>query len=130
MPAKVITKEELSQLYYLNREIKGIGERIANLKYKIKILRENFTQKERDDMEKEVENLVDFLCARQKNCFYEQRKLEEFIEKIPVSELRNIFAYRYINGLCWQQVAFCVGEYDESYVRKKHDAYLKKLKTN
>lgn len=124
----IITKHDLSQLYYLNKEIKGIGERISDLKYKIKILKENFTQKEQDFMQEEAQSLVDFLFLRQKKCFHEQQKLELFIEKIPDSQLRSIFALRYVNCLCWQQVAFSIGEHDESYVRKKHDAYLKKIK--
>lgn len=127
MSDAIVTKEELSQLGYLNKEIKSISERISGLKYKIKILKHSFTNKECEEMEKEIENLMDFLFIRQKKCIEEQKKLENFIEKIPIAQLRNIFAYRYINGLCWQQVAFSVGEYDESYVRKKHDAYLRKL---
>ncbi|MBE7037477.1 MAG: hypothetical protein E7404_01085 [Ruminococcaceae bacterium] len=127
MSYNIVTKEELSQLSCLNKEIKGISERIAGLKYKIKTLKYNFTKKECEEMEKEIENLVDFLFIRQKKCIDEQKKLETFIEKIPYPDLRNIFALRYINGLCWQQVAFSIGEYDESYVRKKHNAYLKKL---
>ena len=42
--------------------------------------------------------------------------------------MRLILSLRYINGLSWQQVAFSIGEYDESYPRKKHNKFLKDYK--
>lgn len=123
-----MTKNELSQLYYLNREIEQISRRLASLKYRAKFIKSYSSGKYDGAIENEIEKLADVLLKQQKKCFCEQRRLENFINKIESSEMRIILSYRYINGLSWQQVAFSVGEHDESYVRKKHDAYLKKMR--
>lgn len=123
-----MTKNELSQLYYLNREIEQISRRLASLKYRAKFIKSYSGGKYDGAIENEIEKLADVLLKQQKKCFCEQRRLENFINKIESSEMRIILSYRYINGLSWQQVAFSVGEHDESYVRKKHDAYLKKMR--
>lgn len=63
----------------------------------------------------------------------EQLEVEKFIEGITKSELRNIFEYRYFEGMNWIQVSFKMNEifscekYTEDSVRKKHDRFLKKL---
>lgn len=123
-----MTKNELSQLYYLNREIEQISRRMASLRYRVKFIKSYTNGKCDDAIEKEAEKLTDVLISQQQKCFDEQRRLENFINTVESSEMRSILAYRYINGLSWQQVAFSIGEHDESYVRKKHDAYLKKLR--
>lgn len=63
--------------------------------------------------------------ARRADCMDELGRLYAFIDGIPDSRLRRIFAFRYIDGLSWQQVAFRIGEHDEQYPRKLHNRYLK-----
>lgn len=64
---------------------------------------------------------------RRLSCMEELGRLYAFIDDIPDSRLRRIFAFRYIDGLTWLQVAFRIGEHDEQYPRKLHNAYLKKV---
>ncbi len=120
-----MTKNELSDLYFLNREIDEIKKRIGDIKYKVKFLKE-FVSEDEINFGDELEELSDMLVTSQKKCFKQQLKLEKFIKDAPSSEIRTILAYRYVNGLSWQQIAFSIGEHDESYARKKHDAYLRK----
>ena len=127
---RIMTKNELSQLYYLNREVEEISKRMATLRYRAKFIKTHTDGKASGALEKEAEKLADVLAEQQKRCFCEQRRLEKFISEVKSSEMRIILAIRYINGRSWQQVAFSVGEHDESYVRKKHDAYLKKMREN
>ena len=42
--------------------------------------------------------------------------------------MRMILMLRYIQNLSWQKVAFAIGERDEQYLRRKHNAFLKKCK--
>jgi len=57
----------------------------------------------------------------------EEAELLEFINSIDDAHLREIFMLRYFDGVkTWQRVAFLAGEHDESYVRRKHNTYLKK----
>lgn len=119
-------KDKLSQLYYLNREIEGIIDRIERL-----TLRENQLSRcigSDDEIKNEIDYLKNMLTIQQKRCFEEQKRLENFISGIDDSQMRLILSLRYINGLSWQQVAFSIGEYDESYPRKKHNKFLKDFK--
>lgn len=54
-----------------------------------------------------------------------KEEIEQFIESIDDSKMRMIFYLRYVEGLSWQRVAAQIGESDESYPRRKHNAYLK-----
>ncbi len=65
-----------------------------------------------------------------------EKEIEEYIEKIPFSEIRQIFRYRYLDGMNWIQVSHQMnskykgGNYTENSVRHKHDRYLEKNKEN
>lgn len=50
-----------------------------------------------------------------------------FIEIIEDSKVRQIFMYRYIDGLEWYKIADKMGYNGESAPRKKHDRFLKNL---
>ena len=55
----------------------------------------------------------------------QQTRVEEFIDIIPTSRLRRIFAYRYIENFTWQKVAYIIGGNSTSEsVRKEHDRFL------
>lgn len=57
----------------------------------------------------------------------EEALLIRYIEAIPDSDVRELFMLRYVDGVrSWQRIAFLVGEYDESYVRRKHNRYIRK----
>lgn len=53
----------------------------------------------------------------------EKDKLTEYIYNIDDSDLRQIFMYRYVEGLNWKDIGKKMG-YDESSMRKKHDKWL------
>lgn len=77
-----------------------------------------------------MEALSDYRVRIEENlirCVELTRDIQEFINGIEESELRQLFTLRYINGHSWQKIAFTVGSYDESVPRKKHDRYLKLL---
>jgi hypothetical protein len=118
--------KRLSQLNYLNREIEIIIDKIEKLNDK----KGKFKKIIGDDKEIETEilYLTDLLKCMQKKCFLEQRRIENFISTISDSQMRIIVSLRYINGFSWQQVAYEIGEFDESYPRKKYKKFLSELK--
>ena len=65
-----------------------------------------------------------------------QKEIEDYIETIPFSEIRQIFRLRYIDGFSWIKVAHEMNkvykrkEYSEGSVRLKHDRFLEKNKEN
>ena len=75
-----------------------------------------------------TDKLRDVLVERKVKCEQLKIKIEEFISNIPDSRTRQVFQYRYIDGLTWQQVSRRIGGYEESYPRKIHDRYLENIK--
>lgn len=131
-------KQELSQLYYLNREIELLKNRITELECiatssTSKITGMPHVTGVSDKVGKyaaEIADLKELLDLNLRKCFYELNRLNRYIASIEDSEMRLIMALRYVNGLSWQQVAFSIGEHDEQYPRRKHNKYLKKYKVD
>lgn len=75
-----------------------------------------------------TDKLRKVLVERKVKCEQLKIKIEEFISDIPDSITRQVFQYRYIDGLGWQVIAYRIGKHDESYPRKViHDKYLDSL---
>lgn len=55
----------------------------------------------------------------------EKDRLLEFIYSIENSELRQIFIYKYIDGLTWKEIGNKMN-YGTSTIRLKHDSFIKK----
>ena len=61
--------------------------------------------------------------------------VDDFIEKIPKSDLRTMFRLRYLDDLTWAQVAVSMNyrfpkrkvKYTEDSCRMRHDRYLEKI---
>ena len=128
-----LTKHELSQLYYLNREIERDKRRLEELRTAASGAAQKITgmphvQAVTDKVgnySAEIADLKSIIELNIQKCFYELNRLNRFIQRVDDSQMRQILTLRYINGLSWQKVAFGIGEYDESLVRKKHDRFLK-----
>lgn len=131
-----MTKKELSQLYWLNREIEEQQRRLEELESLATSCTQHITGMPKtpvviDKLSKYVAEIIDLkglIDLNIKKCFYELNRLNRYIESVEDSQMRMILSLRYINGLSWQQIAFSIGEYDEQYPRKKHNKFLAKNK--
>ena len=132
-----LTKKELSQLYYLNREIEELQRRIEELECAATSTTSPITgmpsvHSVRDklgDYAAEIADLKGILDLNMKKCFYELNRLNRYIQGLEDSEIRMILSLRYINGLSWEQVAACISAYATAdSVRKLHDRFLSKNK--
>lgn len=130
-----VTKKELSQLYYLNREIEELQRRIEELECAATSTTSNITgmpsvHSVRDKLGEYVAEIADLkgiLDLNMKKCFYELNRLNRYIQGLEDSEMRMILSLRYINGLSWQQIAFSIGGGNsEDSVKKKAYRFLKK----
>ncbi|UZQ49907.1 hypothetical protein [Clostridium kluyveri] len=133
-----MTKQELSQLYHLNREIEGMQTRLQELETLAVSCTGNITGMPKipgisDKVGKytaEIADLRSLLDISLKKCFHELNRLNRYINSVEDSRMRLILSLRYINGLSWKQVAFSIGEYDEQYPRRKHNKFLKQSKND
>lgn len=53
----------------------------------------------------------------------------KYIDSIQDSNIRQIFTYKYIDGLTWEQTGECMS-YSWETVRKKHDKFIKSIPDN
>ncbi len=113
-----MTLKELSQLYYLNREIEMDKARLARLREKIavpsipKLTGMPGGGGEGDSLARHIAEIVDLeaiISAKLTQCIHERSRLERYIADIPDSLTRQIFTLRFVDGLPWLQVALSVG---------------------
>jgi hypothetical protein len=128
-----MNKKELSQLYFLNREIEEQQRRLKELESLATSCTSWITGMPKNkgitdrlaEYVAEIADLKGLIDLNIRKCFYELNRLNRYINTIDDSQMRMIFSLRYINGLTWQQIAFSIGEYDEQYPRRKHNAFLR-----
>ena len=112
-----MTLKELSQLYYLNREIEMDQRRLRELEARALPGAQVITGVPHGSgvadavgrYAAEIADLRGIIEAKHQQCLYERNRLERYIAGIDDSLLRQIFTYRFVNGLPWLQVALCVG---------------------
>lgn len=132
-----MTLKELSQLFYLNREIETEKERLEQLKSEAQGLSGGklagmpaASGRTSDKLARCIAEIVDteaIIASKLMQCLHERNRLERYIADIPDSLTRMIFTYRFINGLPWEQVAACIGGGNSAgSVRMMCYRYLKK----
>lgn len=114
-----MTLKELSQLYYLTREIEADQKRLDELSrtaYAPSTPSLSGMPRAPHSVDSKVERLaaeiVDLqaiIAARQIQCIHERARLERWINEIPDSLTRQIFQYRFAECMSWLQVAYNVG---------------------
>lgn len=129
-----MTKKELSQLYWLNREIEQDKHRLYELECaatdtSAKISGMPHCSGVSDKVGKiatEIAYYKSTIEAKNKQCMAEIIRLSNYISDIDDSLTRQIFKLRYINGRSWSQVAFSIGGGNtENGVKQIHCRYLK-----
>lgn len=112
-----MTFRELSQLYWLNREIEMDIARLHELEMKAlpgaRALDGMPHAPGVSDMvgtyAAEIADLREIISRKQERCLRERLRLERYIDSIDDSLLRQIFTLRFISGLPWNQVAMHIG---------------------
>lgn len=77
----------------------------------------------RDSKLRELEFL---LMDRKAKIIMQQTEIENYINSIKESDIRQILEYRYIDNMNWIQIQVAMGYDHEDTARKKHDRYLEK----
>lgn len=111
-----MTRDDLSQLYYLNREIEGEKRRLRELQdiatgtmMKIAGLPHIGTVSDKAALEQEIDECRRVIEAKSLLCVVEYNRLNRYIGAIDDSLLRQVLSYRFVSGLSWRQVAAHIG---------------------
>lgn len=127
----VMTKYELTQLYYLEKEIRALEDRIEELERETESCTQILTgmpkSKGRHSRTAEIAaEIVDtkrLLCEKKLERIHTRNQILRYIQTIDSSEVRLIIEYRFVDGLSWRQVANRMGATAAS-VRMIADRFL------
>jgi len=129
-----MTKKELSQLYWLGREIEEQQRRLAELETLATSCTSRITGMPHGTgvsdrlagYVAEIADLRSLIDLNLKKCFYELNRLTRYINGIEDSQIRQILSLRYINGLSWQKIAFTIGGNTADSVKMTAYRFLQK----
>lgn len=136
-----MTLKELSQLYYLNHEIEMDKERLAELRQKAYSLSgstisgmprggNNSRGAAYEKYAAEIADLEAIISAKITQCLHERSRLERYISEISNCLTRQIFTYRFVSCLNWNEVADKLddgtGRITDNSVKKRLYRYLEK----
>ena len=133
-----MTKEELQQIRFLGNEIRLLTSELENYTKKFKYVRDTVVGSRQCipydlrvvsvigyvENESEYDAKKKRLRRKIRKLKKELQRLEEFIDSIDDSQMRQIMDCRYRKSMTWQQIAFEIGEHDESLPRRRHNAFL------
>jgi len=115
-----MTKKELMQIYYLNREIIHDTEELVNLKIRLRSMAGK-NEKQQESIKLQEKAIVEKI----RRCSELKERIEKFLNSIDDSLTRQIFYYRYVKCMTWKKVSFMTGGYNsEEGVRKIAERYL------
>lgn len=114
-----MTKRELMQLYYLEKEIRALENRIEELEREIenctRILTDMPKNRNRNnkiaEIAAEIVDVKRLLDLKRQERIYTRNRILRCIQAIDNCEVRLIIEYRFIDRLSWQQVANRMGGY-------------------
>lgn len=129
-----MTLKELSQVYYLNLEIKRNEEKLETLRNKAEKITASalgfpFSKNEQSKIERNVIEMADVQAETDdytKKLKAEEKKITDYINAIDDSRLRLIFKMRFIDCMSWNKVADALGGNNtEDCVKKSCYRYIK-----
>lgn len=131
-----MTKKELSQYYYLGKEIRADERRLKELEAKAT----SVTQKIKPTpggggagdkigfYAPQIAEQKQLIELKMRQCIILQNKILKYINGIESSFMRQIFTHRYIDCYSWTRIAVNIGGNNTAdSVRKAHDRFLYKL---
>lgn len=127
-----MTLKELSQLYWLRREIEQYREQLRGIALPGAAVSDGMPKSQSAESRteraaSESERLEGLIASGLAKCEAEHLKLEEYIASIPDSLTRQIFRLRFVYGLSWRRLAFRIGGGNtEDSVKKTVYRYLRK----
>lgn len=111
-----MTIQELSQVYWMRREIDDMRRRIEHLRDMAMSMQHGSGGGGRccgdgrmEQMLQEVVDLEAEMASRKTAVVSECRRLEAYIASVPDSYLRQIMRLRFVDGLKWHKVASKLG---------------------
>ena len=113
---------EKTEPEYVEDNVKGSSPYFPYTEHKVHI--EGY---DLDSYKRKVARLNRRIVKKMNELVEEKDCLIEFIYNIEDSEVRQIFIYKYIDGMVWREIAKKMN-YSETSIRDKHRSVINKLK--
>lgn len=117
-----MSEKELSQFYWLKKEIKDLEDKIDELGYgvgSIKIKEVIGTSSNpQSSIQEKVAILQEKLINARLSALEEYLKIERYIESVEDSEIRQIMRFRFMDLMSWNDIADQL-HYERTTVSKK-----------
>ena len=127
-----VTIKELSQLYWLNREIEANKARLEELYAKATNATSTITgmpsvgsvSDKVGDYAGDISDLKSIIEAQIQQCYFELNRINRYINSVDDAHIRVILTLRFVNGLTWQKVAESIGGNTADSVRMACTRYV------
>lgn len=131
----ITTKEELKQIYYINREVAMWQKELGRLRCQSLVKSPIITDMPRvcktADISDYAANLADYEAAINgllAQVQVQRKKIIKFIQGIDDSLMKQIIFYRHISCMTWNEVADIIGGGNtEMGVRKAYSRFVRDL---
>ncbi|MCI8699722.1 MAG: hypothetical protein HFJ47_00060 [Clostridia bacterium] len=129
-------KEKLIQYCDLQKEIENLEKRIDKIRKQSDLIADVVQNGVKGhavvrgidwNRQHKLDKLEAVLQERYDKLLDMQTEIEEWINAIERSDIRQIIEYRYIDNMSWYQIQTTMGYRHEDTARKKHDAFLEKI---
>ena len=131
----VMIREELNELYWLNKEIQDLKRRLKELEENTPIGSAKITGLPKGSSQSnQIESYIEKVDALKRKInenmilvIEEKKKIEDFIATVDDAEMRMIIRLRNIDLMGWQEIGDALGM-ERTTASKKYNSFLKKLK--
>lgn len=130
-----VTKEELSQIYYLNKELRMWQKELESLECQSLLRGQQLTgmpfvtgtSDKTGDIAATIADIKSIIIGKQKEIQIQKKKIMTYIEQIEDSYMRQIIYYRCVSCMRWQEVAMEIGGNNtEESVKQAFHRFFKK----
>ncbi len=133
----ITTRKELSQLYYLKREIRDDEQRLARLKDASTRITQNMTgmpgsgrKSDKTAIGAEIADLEKIIECKHQMCIAHYNQITRYITELEDSFMRQIITYRNIDMMKWRDIAQKIGGGNsEDGIRMAYNRFFEKEKT-
>lgn len=123
-----MSEKDLSQYYYLKKEVEDLENRIKEFGYGVKSMQIKevsvSSSHKRDSIQETKVELTQRLTSKRLSALEEYLKIERYIEEVEDAEIRNIMRYRYLDLMKWEEIGAKLFQ-DRTSVAKKLRRYIK-----
>lgn len=122
-----MSEKELSQFYWLKKEIKDLEDKIDELGYGVGSVKiKEFigtTSNQQSSIQEKVAILQEQLINARLTALEKYIEIERYIESVEDSEIRQIMRFRFLDLMNWYQIAEELN-YERTTVSKKLRQYI------